>query len=172
MDAEVRVIDTVEGHGLGSVARLGIRNAARHPGRSMLTAGLLASAAFLIVAVEAFRRHVDAPRRSPGNGGFDLVAESDLPLFRDLNGAEGRQEVEDKLLPIYREKPAATTPLPKSAAKECGRPARTEEKVVAFRVQAGDDASCLNLYQPLRPRVLGVPVGFAWNQHEVSSEVR
>ena len=31
-------------------------------------------------------------------------------------------------------------------------------KVVAFRVQAGDDASCLNLYQPLRPRLLGVPV--------------
>jgi len=44
---------TVEGHGLWSVARLGIRNAARHPGRSLLTAGLLASAAFLIVAVEA-----------------------------------------------------------------------------------------------------------------------
>ncbi len=33
-------------------------------------------------------------------------------------------------------------------------------KVVAFRVQAGDDASCLNLYQPLRPRLLGVPAGF------------
>ncbi len=33
-------------------------------------------------------------------------------------------------------------------------------KVVAFRVQAGDDASCLNLYQPLRPRLLGVPLAF------------
>ncbi|MGH7168767.1 MAG: ABC transporter permease, partial [Gemmataceae bacterium] len=75
---------TVEGHGLWSVARLGIRNAARHPGRSLLTAGLLAAAAFLLVAVEAFRRHVDANEAvTQVNGGFDLIAETDLPLFRD-----------------------------------------------------------------------------------------
>src|SRR5262249_26219239 len=36
---------TVSGHGAGAVARLGVRNAARHPVRSLLTAGLLASAA-------------------------------------------------------------------------------------------------------------------------------
>src|SRR5262249_50560242 len=29
--------------------------------------------------------------------------------------------------------------------------------VYPFRVRAGDDASCLNLYQAARPRVLGVP---------------
>src|SRR5262249_11799999 len=40
--------------GTGAVAKLGARNAARNPGRSLLTAGLLASAAFLLVAVEAF----------------------------------------------------------------------------------------------------------------------
>ena len=28
---------------------------------------------------------------------------------------------------------------------------------VPFRVRAGDDASCLNLYEPRRPRMLGVP---------------
>src|SRR5206468_3252817 len=27
-----------------------------------------------------------------------------------------------------------------------------------FRLRAGDDASCLNLYQPGRPRLLGVPL--------------
>ena len=46
----------VEGGGWWGVARLGVRNAARHRVRSLLTAGLLASAAFLIVSVEAFRQ--------------------------------------------------------------------------------------------------------------------
>ncbi|MGH7170940.1 MAG: ABC transporter permease, partial [Gemmataceae bacterium] len=155
---------TVEGHGLWSVARLGIRNAARHPGRSLLTAGLLASAAFLLVAVEAFRRRVDAHEAVAGaNGGFDLVAESDLPLFRDLNTREGRQEVQEKLLPIYREESGGDNAQAESRAKEAA--ALLEEvKVVAFRVRAGDDASCLNLDQPLRPRLLGVPTAFIERQ--------
>src|SRR5262249_41889077 len=38
---------------------LGLRNASRHPTRSLLTAGLLAASAFLIVAVESFRREPD-----------------------------------------------------------------------------------------------------------------
>jgi ABC-type antimicrobial peptide transport system permease subunit len=151
---------TVEGHGLWSVARLGIRNAARHPGRSLLTAGLLASAAFLLVAVEAFRRHADAHEAvAQANGGFNLVAESDLPLFRDLNTKEGRQEVQDKLLPIYRDELGGDNARAERRAKESAA-LLEQAKVVAFRVQAGDDASCLNLYQPLRPRLLGVPVGF------------
>src|SRR5262249_50624918 len=47
------------------------------------------------------------------------------------------------------------------ALPEAERPAALEllrqTRVVPFRVRDGDDASCLNLYQPLRPRVLGVP---------------
>ncbi|MHB1426367.1 MAG: FtsX-like permease family protein [Gemmataceae bacterium] len=156
---------TVEGHGYWSVARLGIRNAARHPGRSLLTAGLLASAAFLLVAVEAFRRRVDAQESvTQANGGFDLVAESDLPLFRDLNSKEGRQEVQDKLLPIYRDESGGDNASAQRRAKNSAS-LLEQIKVVAFRLQAGDDASCLNLYQPLRPRLLGVPVGFIEDQH-------
>ncbi|HTU23238.1 MAG TPA: FtsX-like permease family protein, partial [Gemmataceae bacterium] len=156
---------TVDGHGLWSVARLGIRNAARHPGRSLLTAGLLASAAFLLVAVEAFRRRVDAHEAvAQANGGFDLVAESDLPLFRDLNTQEGRQEVQDKLLPIYRDELGGDNAAAERRARESA--ALLEQvKFVAFRVHAGDDVSCLNLYQPLRPRLLGVPVAFIEGQH-------
>jgi putative ABC transport system permease protein len=151
---------TVEGHGLGSVARLGIRNAARHPGRSLLTAGLLAAAAFLLVAVEAFRRRVDAQEAvAQANGGYNLVAESDLPLFRDLNTKEGRQEVQDKLLPIYRDELKGDNTRAERRAKEAADLLQ-QVKIVAFRVHGGDDASCLNLYQPLRPRLLGVPVGF------------
>ena len=41
-------------------------------------------------------------------------------------------------------------------------------RIYECRLQAGDDASCLNLYQPQRPQVLGVSAeliargGFAW----------
>ena len=81
----------VEGGGWWGVARLGVRNAARHRVRSLLTAGLLASAVFLIVSVEAFRQEA-----APGghdvhgpDGGFALVAESDLPIVQDLNSEKG-----------------------------------------------------------------------------------
>ncbi|HLW75668.1 MAG TPA: ABC transporter permease, partial [Bryobacteraceae bacterium] len=36
----------------------------------------------------------------------------------------------------------------------------TSAKFVAFRMRPGDDASCLNLYEPRTPRVLGAPHGF------------
>jgi hypothetical protein len=150
----------VDGHGPWSVARLGIRNAARHPGRSLLTAGLLAAAAFLLVAVEAFRRKVDAGEAvAQANGGFDLVAESDLPLFHDLNAEEGRSEVREKLVPIYRDESGGDNASAERRAKQAAELLK-QAKIVAFRVHAGDDASCLNLYQPLRPRLLGVPVTF------------
>jgi hypothetical protein len=43
-----------------SVAVLGVRNAGRHPVRSLLTVGLLASATFLIIAVESFHKDPEA----------------------------------------------------------------------------------------------------------------
>ncbi len=51
------------------------------------------------------------------NGGFDLVAESDLPLFRDLNIKEGRQEVQEKLLPIYRDESGGDNARPSGAPR-------------------------------------------------------
>jgi ABC-type antimicrobial peptide transport system permease subunit len=148
---------TVEGNGPWSVARLGVRNAARHPVRSLLTAGLLASAAFLIVAVEAFRRAADVGDTSPASpsGGFALLAESDLPLFEDLNSDKGRREMETELERRYQ-----AAGLDAAAAKQQTRSAMDllrQTTIYAFRVRAGDDASCLNLYQPRRPRLLGVP---------------
>src|SRR5262249_38829853 len=103
-----------------ALTRLGVRNAARHPVRSLLTVGLLASATFLVVAVESFHRETGATffAREGGSGGFRLIAETDVPVFQT--------------------------------------PSIAETKVVPFRVRPGDDASCLNLYQPLQPRILGV----------------
>jgi ABC-type antimicrobial peptide transport system permease subunit len=139
----------VGGHGGTALARLGVRNAARHPVRSLLTAGLLASAAFLLVAVESFRRQAgdDFLAKDAGSGGFDLVAESEVPIYQDLNGPEGWQELSDALELRLRDKAAL-----KEATEMLGK--ATFEQ---FRVRAGDDTSCLNLYQPRKPRLLGVP---------------
>ena len=135
--------------GSSGVTRLAVRNGARNPGRSTLTIGLVAAAIFLIVAVSAFR--LDPPaavtRRTSGSGGFALFAESDQPLYHSLNTAEGRAD------------------LGFSAADE---KLLAGHEVISLRVRPGDDASCLNLYQPQQPRVLGVPPslaergGFPW----------
>ncbi|MEZ6086178.1 MAG: hypothetical protein R3E58_20015 [Phycisphaerae bacterium] len=42
------------------MVQLGVRNAARHPGRSLLTSGLIASGAFLVLSLQAFRLNVDS----------------------------------------------------------------------------------------------------------------
>ena len=74
-----------------ALTRLGVRNAARNPTRSLLTAALIASAAFLLVAVESFRRSPEADFSDlhGGSGRFALVAETDLPLYRDPASPEG-----------------------------------------------------------------------------------
>ncbi|MGL4550583.1 MAG: ABC transporter permease, partial [Gemmataceae bacterium] len=143
--------------------------AARAPMRSLLTVGLLAFAAFLIVAVESFRRHAkpgDGDRAGP-DGGFALVAETDLPLVRDLNGEPGREELLDKLERRLSEQGRAPAEI--SEAKEAARELLKRTVITALRARAGDDASCLNLYKPRTPRLLGVPAsligrgGFAFD---------
>jgi hypothetical protein len=142
---------SILGSGRTALLRLALRNGARFPSRSALTIGLMSAASFLILAISAFRIDPpsDATRRDTGTGGFTLVAESDQPIYQDLNNADQRADL--------------------------GLASADEKKLVAshatfyqFRVHAGDDASCLNLYQTTQPRVLGVPDalidrgGFAW----------
>lgn len=146
----------VEGHGWWNIAWLGVRNAARHPARSMLTVGLLASAAFLIVAVESFRRKAvagDGSITAP-DGGFALVAESDLPIVRDLQTRPGRRELLEQL---QRKLVATLAPAEAEQQVQQAEKLLQETTIIAFRARAGDDASCLNLFQPRTPRLLGVP---------------
>jgi ABC-type antimicrobial peptide transport system permease subunit len=112
---------TVSGRGLPALGQLGSRNAARNPARSLLTAALLAAAAFLLVAVESFRRQTGAEflDKNGGSGGFNLIAEADVPIYDPI-----------KLDGI--------------------------EEIYALRLRDGDDASCMNLFQASRPRVLGI----------------
>jgi hypothetical protein len=81
--------------GRGNLLRLAVRNAARNPMRSTLTIGLVAAASFLIVSVSAFR--IDPAQEKPNlasaNGGFTIVAESDQPIYYDLNTPQGREQL-------------------------------------------------------------------------------
>jgi ABC-type antimicrobial peptide transport system permease subunit len=135
--------------GRGNLPRMALRNAARNPGRSTLTLALVAAACFLIVAVSAFR--LDLTRQisalASGNGGFSLAAETDQPIYQNPDTPQGRAE-----LGFFDDD--------EKQFAGC--------KVFALRVKPGDDASCLNLYRPSQPRLLGLPRqfidrgGFAW----------
>jgi ABC-type lipoprotein release transport system permease subunit len=122
-----------------SVNALGRRAASFRPGRSLVCIALVASAAFVIVAVGAFRHGGvgDLRARSSESGGFSLIGSSVQPLHHDLRTAEGRAALG---LP-------ADGPLASFA-------------IARFRRAAGEDASCLNLYRPVRPTVLGAEATF------------
>jgi ABC-type lipoprotein release transport system permease subunit len=132
----------VTGRGTGAIMKLGLRNAARHRSRSVLSAGLIAFATFVIVAVASGRRDpsVETPDFSSGNGGFQLVAETSSPILFDLNTEDGRDKLNFSA--------EADSPDAKLLA---------EMTVESFRVKPGENASCLNLYKTSLPTVLGVP---------------
>ncbi len=122
-----------------ALINMAVRNSPRHPARSLLSAALVACACFVIVAVGANRREVDpeaSGRKDSGAGGFTLIAEADIPLYYDLNSETGRFELGFS-----------------GSDSEILRQA----EILPFRLLPGDDASCLNLYQPEQPRILGVP---------------
>ena len=53
--------------------------------------------------------------------------------------------------------PLAHDPNSPDGRESLGLTAIDQLSIEPFRVRPGDDASCLNLYQPRRPRVFGVP---------------
>ena len=116
--------------------RMAARNTSRNPQRSVLSSALVACACFVIVAVGMFRSNLpqDSLDRSSGTGGFSLVATSDIPVLQNLSDSDARFDLG----------------IPDSDALETA-------SFFPFRVLPGDDASCLNLYEPQQPRVLGVP---------------
>jgi hypothetical protein len=67
------------------------------------------------------------------------MAESVLPLIHDPNTAAGRDALNIPPLPAVH--------------------------FIPFRLRPGDDASCLNLYQPRNPRILAPPAAFLRGAH-------
>jgi putative ABC transport system permease protein len=152
---------TVDGRGLPALTQLGARNAARNPARSLLTAALLAAAAFLLVAVESFRRQPDKEflEKTGGSGGFNVIAESDVPLFQSFGSGPGRADLDKQLKRAYappESDPDNPPDTPAYLAAKAELNADLQE-VFPLRLRGGDDASCMNLFQAARPRVLGVP---------------
>ncbi|WP_233148620.1 FtsX-like permease family protein [Rhodopirellula sp. MGV] len=119
---------TTHGYNLGVLAR---RNSIRAPLRSTLTIGLIATASFLIVAINAFRLSPS----DEGTGGFDLLAETAQPLYQDLSDASVQSGLLGPDAKLLR-----------------------DATVIPFRVRRGQDASCNNLYRASEPTVYGVPV--------------
>jgi ABC-type lipoprotein release transport system permease subunit len=124
--------------GFGALLRMGVRNAAWRPGRSLLCIGLVASATFVLVAVESFRHREGelSLERQSGTGGFPLLAETLIPFPFDPNTADGREfmNISDSDLANLQ-----------------------DLRFTSFRLRPGEDTSCLNLYQPRNPKILGVP---------------
>jgi putative ABC transport system permease protein len=117
-----------------SVASLGLGSAARRPARSTTTIALLAAGTFLVVSIGVHERSGVRDPRDPasGTGGFALVGRSSLPLNLRLNTPEGMDAL-------------ALSPADLQGVT-----------VLPLRRRDGDDASCLNLGAPQRPRLLGV----------------
>jgi ABC-type lipoprotein release transport system permease subunit len=129
----------LDGHGTWAVWRLGWRNTAYRPARSVLCIALIAFATFVIVAVEAFKRDETESLldRHSGGGGYPLLVETLLPIVHDLNDPAGRDAMN----------------LPAAGALQ-------DVRFDRFRVRPGDDASCLNLYQPKNPRIMAATQDF------------
>jgi hypothetical protein len=118
----------IAGKGVLPMMRLGARNGARYPTRSVLSAALIASATFIVVTVAVNQKDVtkQEPSFHSGDGGFRLIAESDVPLYQTQLDIDSNQS-------------------------------NANSKIFRFRVKPGEDASCLNLYSPSNPTLLGAP---------------
>ncbi|MCE9556796.1 MAG: ABC transporter permease, partial [Planctomycetes bacterium] len=127
-----------------SLPWLAARNATLNPRRSVLCVGLMATVSFLIIATSAFRLEVS----DAGSGGFNLLAESALPIFHNLSTPQGRTEL---------------------GLSEADDALLSHCTFVPIRVHDGDDASCLNLFRPRQPRILGVPYDLAYHAKDKHS---
>jgi putative ABC transport system permease protein len=126
----------LDGNGWWAVSRLGLRNAAVRPGRSVLAIAVIAAASFILISVDAFRRPAPAVTdRHSGVGGYSLLVELLVPLAHDPNSRDGREVLGIQTGP-------------------------DEAAIEPFRLRPGDDASCLNLYEPRNPRILGASPTF------------
>ena len=125
------------GRGGWAIWRLGFRSAAFRPSRSVMSIALIASAAFIVVAVDAFRRGESfVTDVHSGTGGFALIAQSEVPIVANPNDRAGRE------------------------ALVVNAPDFNRVKFTRFRLRPGDDASCLNLYRPTAPTVIAPETGF------------
>jgi hypothetical protein len=143
--ALVRLLLSPVAHGgrppLRSLAGLAWRGLTRGRSRAFAVAAIVACAEFLIVAVSAFA--LQPPRRphdreSP-TGGWTFLA-----TFAAASGIDPADPTQRDSLGLSSDEQAALS--------RC--------TIARIRSTAGDDASCMNLYAPTRPTVLGLGPSF------------
>ena len=120
-----------------SLRRLVELNCARRPARSLVAVGTLACGVFLVVSVAAFRQHGgdEWQQRASGTGGFAFWVET----TRAVNRSNNRGDVVEDVAGL-------------------GEARSRFGEIVPLRVGPGDDASCFNLNQVSRPRLLATDV--------------
>jgi putative ABC transport system permease protein len=119
---------------------MALAGTARQPGRTRIATALIAVAVFVLGVVAASRHGVEQEvGRDGGLGGYRLAVSADVPVLRDLAEPGDRELL---------------------GFDDAGLEALAEATVMPFVVVPGDDASCLNLYRPQRPRLLGVAPAF------------
>jgi len=113
-----------------NIFSLGIRNLKRNPSGSLTVFLLLALGSFAIIVTAANRKDKlnDNKVLTSGTGGFDYVAESTIPVPKNLNSPQARTE----------------TGIP------------DEVEFTQFLSAYDDDASCLNLNTISNPRILAI----------------
>ncbi len=151
--------------GSSGLLRFGLRNLERNVLRSVSTVALLATAFFLLIAVESFRRQPEKhfKEKSGGSGGFPLLVKTAVPLF--FNPAEngGQQEMLDHLQRFWQQKPQAIPFSDVDRNKGLSQALVKAKQIfqpfewIPLHEKNGEDTSCLNLYQANQPRLLGVP---------------
>ena len=134
--SRVRPVACCTAAALPRLSRLGLRNAvgASRPKRADSSA-VIAAATFILISVDAFRRDApDAEDPLSGVGGYSLIVETLLPIVHDVSTSAG-----------VRRSTSAT---------------RIQRAFSPSGFGPGDDASCLNLYRPQNPRILGARADF------------
>jgi putative ABC transport system permease protein len=118
--------------GFGSLL---LRNLSLRKNRNLAAMALLAAGTFTVIITGANHKSPDQtmPARESGTGGYLLWAEMSVPVFADLNTAEGKEK----------------TGL-------SGEPLLDSVSFMQMLRLDGNDASCLNLNQVSAPVILGV----------------
>ncbi|MDR1963032.1 MAG: ABC transporter permease, partial [Planctomycetaceae bacterium] len=129
-----------EGSSIHSLFGFAASNVTRYSGRSTLCIGLIASTCFLILSISVFR--MDGSEFSERQ----QIVETQFPVYDDLNTVEGRDNLATQKddLKLFEQ---------------------NQILVQSLRVRDGDNAGCLNLYQPQNPRILGVSENTPISQH-------
>jgi putative ABC transport system permease protein len=118
-----------------SVSTLAFKNAKRNKGRSLATIILLAIGTFSVIITGANRKsfYGTEENKNSGTGGFLYWIEMTVPILKDLNSDEGKEEYG-----LFGESVFDST------------------KFLQMHLFDGDDASCLNLNQVQNPKILGI----------------